>query len=61
MIKALIGFGRLGTRSDQPEMLQFFDGVKVENTGRSVKLNADVSMSVLDGFLKMIEKRKPGA
>ncbi|MBI3679931.1 MAG: hypothetical protein HY235_05985 [Acidobacteria bacterium] len=58
MLRGLIGFGRLSTPTDQPEMLRFFDGIKVDHRERTVKLNADVPMDMVDYFLKLTERGK---
>jgi hypothetical protein len=61
LLRGLIGFGRLSTPSDKPEMLRFFDGIQVDQTGGAVKLHADVPMDMVDYFLKLTEKPKPAA
>lgn len=60
-LRGLIGFGRLSTPGDNPEMLRFFDSIKVEQTDRQVRVNADVPMDMVDRFLKLTEKKKPSA
>ncbi|MBI4909871.1 MAG: hypothetical protein HY820_40005 [Acidobacteria bacterium] len=53
LLRGLIGFGRLSTPSDRPEFLRFFDGIKVENADRTVKINADVPKDMVDLFLTL--------
>ncbi len=61
LLRGLIGFGRLSTPSDRPELLRFFDGIKVENTDRMVRLNADVPKDMVDVFLSLSGAGKPKA
>jgi hypothetical protein len=60
-LRGLIGFGRLSTSGDNPELLRFYDSIKVEQDKTEVRLNADVPMDMVDRFLKLTEKRKPAA
>lgn len=60
-LRGLIGFGRLSTSGDNPEMLRFFDSIKVEQDKAEVRVSADVPMDMVDRFLKLTEKRKPAA
>jgi hypothetical protein len=58
-LRGLIGIGRLSTPSDRPDLLKFFDGIRVEYKEKTVRLNADVPMDVLEMFLKLTERRRP--
>lgn len=60
-LRGLIGFGRLSTSGDNPELLRFYDSIKVEQDKSEVRLNADVPMDMVERFLKLTEKRKPAA
>jgi len=59
MLRGLIGFGRLSTPSDRPEMLRFFDGVQVEHSKKEVKVDATVPKDLVDVFLQATGRRKP--
>lgn len=61
LLRGLIGFGRLSTPTDRPEMLRFFDGIKVDHTERTVKLNADVPMDLVEYFIRITGNRRPAA
>jgi hypothetical protein len=61
MLRGLIGFGRLSTPTDKPEMLRFFDGIKVDHAESTVKVNADVPLDLVEFFLSLTGKRKPAA
>ena len=52
--KGLIGFGRLNVPEGQPEMLRFWDGFTVDQTGRAFALNADISGDLLDQMVRML-------
>jgi hypothetical protein len=51
-LRGLIGFGRLSTPADKPEMLRLFDGIEVAMAGAKVNVNADVPLDMVDYFLK---------
>lgn len=59
LLRGLIGFGRLSTPAEQPQMLRFFDGIRVENAGRQVQLHADIPMDLIDDFLRLVEGKRP--
>jgi hypothetical protein len=59
MLRGLIGFGRLSTPSDRPEMLRFFDGVQVDHSKKEVKVDATVPKDLVDVFLQATGRRKP--
>lgn len=61
MLRALIGFGRLSTPSDKPELLRFFDRIKVDHAKRKVEVNADVPMDMVDYFLSITGQKRPAA
>ncbi|MBS1829529.1 MAG: hypothetical protein JST93_29785 [Acidobacteria bacterium] len=61
MLRALIGFGRLSTPTDKPEMLRFFDKIKIDHAKRKVELNADVPMDMIDYFLSITGQKRPAA
>jgi hypothetical protein len=56
-LRALVGLGRLNTPGDKPELLKFFDGVKVDYQERRVHLTADLPMNVLELLLSMAGPR----
>lgn len=56
-LRGLIGFGRLSTPDDKPEMLRLFDAIKVEQKQREVNVEADIPMDLVDILLKIIGPR----
>ncbi|MDQ1471710.1 MAG: hypothetical protein QOJ99_3190 [Bryobacterales bacterium] len=52
--KGLVGFGRLSVPENQPEMLKLWDGIVVEQEGRSVTIRADIPQSLVDRLVQML-------
>jgi hypothetical protein len=52
--KGLIGLGRLSVPENRPELLKFWDGFNVEQSGRSFALNIDVSGDLIDQMVQML-------
>lgn len=51
-LRGMVGLGRLSVPENQPEMLRLFDGIKVEQTQRSVQLNLKIPADLVDRLLK---------
>jgi hypothetical protein len=51
-VKALVGIGRLSTKSDQPDMLKVYDGIQVFNDQQNVKVDIRVEERIVDQFLR---------
>ena len=49
--RAVIGLGRLNTPSDKPELLGFYDAIKVTQDGAGVRVSADIPEDLLEKFL----------
>jgi hypothetical protein len=52
-LKALVGMGRLSAPKNQPELLQVYDGIRVTQDSRRVKLYIDVPQELVDKFLQV--------
>ncbi len=52
--KGLIGFGRLSVPENQPEMLKLWDGITVDQQGRTVAIRADIPQSMVDQMVRML-------
>lgn len=59
-MKAVIGFGRLQTPDDKPEMLRFFDGIAIEQKDALIDIRLDLPEDLLEQFLKLLETRRVG-
>jgi hypothetical protein len=58
-MRGLIGIGRLSTPENQPEMLRFYDAVKVSQEKNTVRIGAELTAEMLDIAVRMME-RNPG-
>ena len=52
-VRGLVGMGRLSVPDDRPELLRFYDGIKVEQQQRSIRIIANIPQDLLDKFLEM--------
>jgi hypothetical protein len=59
-MKGLIGFGRLSVPENQPEMLKLWDGIGVEQEGRSVSIHADIPENLVDRLVRMLSVSSAG-
>jgi hypothetical protein len=53
----LIGFGRLNTRDDQPEMLKLYDSIQVTQQQMQAKVTVNVPQDLADKFLDLWLKK----
>jgi hypothetical protein len=51
LLKAAIGFGRLSTPNDQPELLKVYDAINVQRESQKVNITADVPQELVDKFI----------
>lgn len=59
-LRALIGFGRLGTPANQPDLQRAWDGVRPTRENREVKLHIEEPPDLVDKLLALLPQR-PGA
>jgi hypothetical protein len=52
--KGLIGLGRLSVPDGQPDLLRFWDGITVEQAGRSFTLNADIADDLIGQMVRLL-------
>ena len=52
-LRGVIGMGRLTTPDNQPEMLRFYDGVKVEAVENRVKISFEAPFDLVEKLSKM--------
>ncbi|MBK5293192.1 MAG: hypothetical protein JJE04_16155 [Acidobacteriia bacterium] len=52
-LRALAGLGRLSTPADKQELLKFYDGIDIQQQGRSLRLTADLPIDVVDTLIQM--------
>lgn len=58
--KGLVGFGRLSVPENQPEMLKLWDGIAVEQEGKSVTIRADIAQNLVDRLVQMLSTASGG-
>ncbi|HME05911.1 MAG TPA: hypothetical protein VKG25_02635 [Bryobacteraceae bacterium] len=57
-LRGLIGFGRLNTPDNRPDLLQLYDGIKVTQDHTRTDLRAEISPDLVDRFLDLWLKRR---
>ena len=57
MLRGLVGFGRLNTPDNQPEMLKLYDAIQVTQQQQQAKVTANVPQELADRFLDIWLKK----
>jgi len=52
--RGLIGLGRLNTPDNQSDLLKIWDGISVDQQGRSVSISADVTQDLVDRLVQLL-------
>ncbi len=60
LFRGLIGMARLSTPSDKPELLKVFDRIELKQSARSVEVNADLPVDVIETVGGALGIRRPG-
>lgn len=58
LLRGLIGFGRLNTPDNQPDLLKLYDAIEVSQKQAETKVTADVPQDLADKFLDLWLKKK---
>jgi hypothetical protein len=53
-VRGLVGLGRLSVPQGQPDLLRLWDGITVEQTGRSILIRADIEQNLIDKLVEML-------
>jgi len=53
LVRGLVGFGRLNTPDNKPEMLKLYDSIQVTQQQAQTKVTADVPQELADHFLDL--------
>jgi hypothetical protein len=53
-VRGLVGLGRLNVPENQPELLKVWDGITVDQQGRSVAIHADVTQQLIDRMVQLL-------
>jgi hypothetical protein len=52
--RGMVGFGRLKVPENQPELLKVWDGITVDQQGRSLTINVDIAQSLVDKLMQIL-------
>jgi hypothetical protein len=52
--RGMIGLGRLKVPDNQPELLKVWDGMTVDQQGRSLTINVDIAQSLVDRLMQIL-------
>jgi hypothetical protein len=53
-VRGIVGLGRLNVPENQSELLKVWDGITVDQQGRSISLHADVAQDLIDKLMQML-------
>jgi hypothetical protein len=53
-VRGMVGLGRLQVPENQPDLLRVWDGITVDQQGRSITLHADIPQELLDKLIQML-------
>jgi hypothetical protein len=53
-VRGIVGLGRLNVPENQPELLRVWDGIGVDQQGRSVSVHLDLQQDLVDRLLQML-------
>ena len=59
LFRGLIGMARLSTPNDKPELLKVFDRIELKQAGRSVEINANLPVDVIETVSSAFGIRRP--
>ena len=51
--RGMVGLGRLKVPENQPELLKVWDGITVDQQGRSLTINVDIAQNLLDKLMQI--------
>ena len=57
LLRAMVGFGRLNTPDNQPDLLKLYDAIQVTQQQAQAKVTADVPQDLADKFLDLWLKK----
>ena len=53
-VRGMVGLGRLNVPENQPELLRVWDGITVDQQGRSITIHADIAQDLIDKMVQML-------
>jgi hypothetical protein len=59
-VRGMVGLGRLNVPENQPDLLRVWDGITVDQQGRSVSIRADVAQDLIDRMIGILNGATSG-
>lgn len=59
-VRGMVGLGRLQVPENQPELLRVWDGITVDQQGRSITIHADIAQDLFDKLIRMLSTGATG-
>jgi hypothetical protein len=53
-VRGVVGLGRLNVPENQPDLLKVWDGITVDQQGRSVSIHADITQDLIDRIVQLL-------
>jgi hypothetical protein len=53
-VRGMVGFGRLRVPENQPELLKVWDGITVDQQGRSLAIHVDIAQNLVDKLMEIL-------
>lgn len=53
-VRGMVGLGRLNVPENEPDLLRVWDGITVEQVGRSISLKAEIAQELIDKMVAML-------
>jgi hypothetical protein len=60
VVRGLVGLGRLSVPENRSELLKVWDGITVDQQGRSLSLHADIPQDLIDKLVQMLKAAPAG-
>lgn len=53
-VRGIVGLGRLNVPENQPELLKVWDGIAIDQQGRSIALRAEIAQDLIDRMVQLL-------
>jgi hypothetical protein len=53
-VRGIVGLGRLSVPENQSELLKLWDGINVDQQGRSISIHVDIAQDLIDKLVQML-------
>jgi hypothetical protein len=58
-VRGIVGLGRLSVPENQSELLKVWDGINVDQQGRSISIRADIAQDLIDKLVQLLTTGVP--